>query len=347
MNPATPSPFLTEVAEHPLVLRELTAWYRGPGRERLAAWAELAHRHRRVVFTGMGTSEFAPDLILQRLACAGVDATTLDAGELLHYPRPLQGLLVGISQSGESIETRTVAEGLHARMPLVAIVNHTESALARLSALVLPMHAGAEAAISTKTYANTLALLHLLASAVEAPGGIEPALAQLEALAGTMPRVDAGAIGRAAEVLAETGVVHMVARGPAMAAARQAALTFMEGTRSSCTAFSGGAFRHGPFELVGPSHRALFFAPAGAGGDRIVAMAREAASHGSGVVLITDRAEVEAVGRMVVLPVPAHGEALFPLAAAPTQELLLDAVARRRGVEAGRFRFGGKVTVRE
>jgi len=341
------SPFLREVAEHAQALRALTDWCRGAGRERLTAWAGLAHRHARIVFTGMGTSEFAPEMVLQRLAGAGIDATTIDAGELLHYPRPLPGLLVAISQSGESVETRTVAERLPDRGALVAIVNNTESTLARLSALVLPMHAGAEAAISTKTYVNTLALLHLLTSVVESPDGLEPALTQLEALAGTMGRVDADGIGRAADVLANTGCIHVVARGPALAAAKQTALTFMEGTQSSCTVFSGGAFRHGPFELVGPGHRALFFAPAGRGGDLLVAMACEAASHGSGVVIITDREDVPADGRAVVLRVPAHGEALFPLAAATTQELLLDAVARRRGVEAGCFRFGGKITLRE
>lgn len=143
MTHSNRSPFLREVAEHPQALRALTDWCRGAGRERFTAWAGLAQRHPRIVFTGMGTSEFALETVLQRLAGAGIDATTMDAGELLHYPRPLQGLLVAISQSGESIETRTVVERLPDRRSLVAIVNNTESTLARLSALVLPMHAGA------------------------------------------------------------------------------------------------------------------------------------------------------------------------------------------------------------
>ncbi|OPZ10896.1 MAG: hypothetical protein BWZ10_02283 [candidate division BRC1 bacterium ADurb.BinA364] len=44
---------------------------------------------------------------------------------------------------------------------------------------------------------------------------------------------------------------------------------------------------------------------------------------------------------------PAVPELLFPLAAAITQERLLAALAQRRGLVAGAFRYGGKVTTVE
>src|SRR5207253_3161412 len=101
--------------------------------------------------------------ILPRLAAGGVDARVWEAGEWLHYgPRelPAGALVVAISQSGESIETRTLAERVAGRAPLVAVTNDPESRLARAAAVVLPMRAGVEEMIATKTYSNTVGVLH-------------------------------------------------------------------------------------------------------------------------------------------------------------------------------------------
>ncbi|MCE9613615.1 MAG: SIS domain-containing protein [Lentisphaerae bacterium] len=339
--------FLNEVAEQPAALRDLVSYYRGAGRARLAGWADLAHTHRRVIFTGMGTSEFAPEAIVWRLAIAGVDATTVDAGELLHYARPVPGLLAGISQSGESIETRQVTEARRGTGALAVIVNNEASSMARASDLVLPLRAGHETAISTKTYVNTVGLLHLMAAAAEGVGRIDVALGELGAAAEAMPRCDHAGIERAAALLADTGAIDVVSRGPAMAAAKQTALTFIEGTRCACAAFTGGAFRHGPLEKADSAHRVVFLIPEGAGGELLVSMAQEAATKGSHVVALASCPLTLPGERSVVLAVPSLGESLFPLAAATTHALLLEAIARRRGVEAGKFRYGGKITTRE
>src|SRR5512138_2175332 len=107
-----PSAFLMEVEQHPRTLRDLITYYRGEGSRLLRDWRSRAEKARRIVFTGMGTSEFVAESILPRLAEQGLDASSIDAGELLHYPRAISGLLVLISQSGESAETRKLAERL-------------------------------------------------------------------------------------------------------------------------------------------------------------------------------------------------------------------------------------------
>ena len=45
--------------------------------------------------------------------------------------------------------------------------------------MVLPLAAGHETAISTKTYVNTLAVLHLMAAALDGAAAIAAALAEL------------------------------------------------------------------------------------------------------------------------------------------------------------------------
>jgi glucosamine--fructose-6-phosphate aminotransferase (isomerizing) len=336
--------FLAEVAEQPRALRALLAFYAGEGRGRLKEWARRARKAGRIVFCGMGTSQFAPEAILQRLAALGLDATAEDAGEALHYPRNAPALCVLISQSGESYETRVLAEKL-GRAEFVALTNNAASTLGRLAALALPLCAGDEAAISTKTYLNTMALLHLLASSLEGAAQLRKAFAELDKLAGKLAVKPSAQIQAAAADLARAPALQFIARGPALVSARQAALTFMEGTRLPAAALAGGAFRHGPFELVGKGHYAIFFAPVGATFKLIIAMARECVDAGSHVLIITNSGA--AMPGCAVLKVPSCAENLFPVAAAPIQELLLEAVAHQRGLVAGQFRHGQKITARE
>lgn len=331
------TPFLTEVYEQPKTLADLISFYRKEGKDRLAEWWAMAKSTGRVVFSGMGTSEFAPELVLETLAGAGIDATFIDAGELLHYSRPVKGLLVLISQSGESAEVRELAVRSGDKKNIVAMTNTLESTLARNAGLVLPMLAGHETAISTKTYVNTLALLYLMA---------QGSLDRLDSAVEALKRYDAEGIERASEILAESRAVHFIGRGPAMAAVRQAALTFMEGTRTYATAMTGGTFRHGPFELVDETHRSVFFIPGGKTYNLLKNMVLEVIGKG-GLVVITDQALELPAASACVLRVADLGEELFALSAAATQELLLDALARRRGVTAGIFRHGQKITSRE
>ncbi len=340
MNEKKPTPFLSEIFEQPKALNDLIAFYRGEGKERLRVWAARAKKSRRVLFAGMGSSEITPQMVLAAMARDGVDGSTIDAGELLHYPFPTPGLTVLFSQSGESFEVKALAERIGQKETLVAVTNNTESSLARCASLVLPLFAGHETAISTKTYVNSMAILFLMAESLRDQFPLD----RLENVAGLMSQFDGEGIELAAGLLADTRVTHFIGRGPAMVAVKQAALTFMEGTRGSGLAFTGGSFRHGPFELVDDTHRCVFFLPGGKTFDLLKKMALEAAGKGSHVVVITDQTLQLPGSNCCVLKVPGHGEDLFCLSAATTQELLLEAVARRRGVVAGLFRHGQKIT---
>ncbi len=177
-----PSTFFQEVLQEPEALRSLTNFYRREGRPLLAKWRELADKHRRIVFTGMGTSGFVAESILPGLAEQGIDATTVDAGEMLHYPRSFSGLEVLVSQSGESAETRKLAERL-SNSEWVGITNNPESTIGRRAGLNLQMRAGHETGIANKTYVNTLALMFLMAQPTQK---VEWALGELERVARAM-----------------------------------------------------------------------------------------------------------------------------------------------------------------
>jgi len=336
--------FLKELDEQPEALRKMIDFYRDKGRPRLKQWAGEAKKNEQVIFSGMGTSEFAPEMIVADLARNGIGAMTIDAGEWLHYPRPLKGLPVLISQSGESVETRKLAE--HLPTPYIGLTNDESSLIGRKASLSLWMCAGEEAAISTKTYMNTLGVLYLMSKAIRGEKDIEEGLAALTTAADRMNECDRANIARAASVLAEAPCIQFVSRGPAMVAARQTALTFMEGPRLPATALTGSTFRHGPFELADKGHYVVFFVPYGLTYDLLSAMAVETAGKGSKVLVVTD-GEIAAKADLQVLRVPRLGEDLFPVSAAMTHELLLYETAKQRGIEIGRFRYGTKITTRE
>src|SRR5438034_469662 len=165
--------FVDEIREQPAALRELIDSYRAPeGAAALDRVAELqggAAAGGPVLFTGMGSSFYAADAVIPRLVAGGIGAAAREAGEWLHYGlgtfRPA-GLVVAISQSGESVETRSLVDRLAGHAPVVAVTNDPESRTARAADAVLLMHAGFEAMIAAKTYTNSVGVLNLAAAAL-------------------------------------------------------------------------------------------------------------------------------------------------------------------------------------
>jgi len=346
--------FLDEVAQHGKVLRDLIEFYRGgSGADLLTSAARaMSRRPRSLTFTGMGTSEFAPLIIRDYLGdkCP-VPVVIWEAGELLHCGIESirdDDVLIAVSQSGESVETRNVVRRLRELRALITVTNDADSTMARISRLDLPMLAGEEASISNKTYANSMAVL-LILSRVLSYREADAVFDSLGTIADGMDTFLAhrrSEIDEAASLLKDARTVYFVSRGPAMAAARQAALTFQEGAHVFTTALPGGSMRHGPFEIVGPGHHAVVFAPEGHGGDLVRSMAREMAELGTKVVLMT-AVEVEGQENLASIVLSPGDPELFSLACAVPQELLLDRMASDRGLTAGVFRRGAKITARE
>ncbi len=366
--------FLDEVAEQGKVLRDLIEFYRSSrGGELLTCAGRMASRRpRSVIFTGMGTSEFVPLVVRDYLGDKFAAPVVMwEAGELLHSGMDSirdDDVVVAISQSGESIETRSVVERLREHTGLISVTNDSGSTMAWRSRIDLPMRAGDEATISNKTYTNSMAVLLLLSRALACQDWT-PLFDDLQSVADGMDRFPAAvgeafnglpareaveglpygcreAIDQAADLLRDAKTVYFISRGPTMAAARQAALTFQEGAHLFTTAMPGGSMRHGPFEVAGPGHYAIMFAPEGTGGALVRGMAREMAELGSKVVLMT-AVEVEGHQNMVSIVLRPGDSELFSLACAVPQELLLDRMASDRGLTAGVFHRGGKITARE
>lgn len=366
MVPSAPTtPFEREILEQPAALRRCWAFYRAHWTrfERLReGWQE--GKFRRVVFAGMGSSLFAAHIPWVLLNRAGIPTWMVDAGELVRgsiSPQVIRrALVVLVSQSGESGEIVQFLSAAPEAAELVGVTNTEGSTLWRASHVRLPLHAGPETSVTSKTYACTILVLYLLARALSpTKASTGPSLEILDPpVEAVIDRVDR-VLNAPLETTAGTPLLDLfpgtspflqfVGHGTTMATARQAALNASEVVKIPSQALSVGQFRHGPIEMVGPYFRALFVSNAAAGAQACARVARRVVHdwQGAAAIHLTNQAVFDAPA-----PHESHGYYLTGIADEGTSPLveivpiqrLLVAMARQRGLEPGKFRYSSKVT---
>jgi glucosamine--fructose-6-phosphate aminotransferase (isomerizing) len=295
----------------------------------------------------MGASLHAAQATALHFHNLDVAAQAVEATDLVFYSRTLLRVgspLVFVSQSGASAEVAAVIADLPAEAALVAVTNNLDSPLAQRAQLALPILAGAESGVATKTYVNTLATLWLLARHW---GGRKSDTGDtLTRLADTCEELLAGAEAIAArwlDVLGTAETIVFLGHGPHAATARQAAMMLAERARVAAIGTSAGAFRHGPIEFIQPGVGAVVFTNGGSSGESARALAAELRDHGARVLLVEQ-------GRTHDLDDPAGAQSEFDQFLAPIlniipAQLFADALARKLDVGPG-FRYIGKVVTR-
>ena len=246
-------PFLKEILEQPKAVRETAAALLSP---------PVTAGGREVVITGMGSSCFIGSSLALLLEGRGVPAFCINAGELLHYGRKVLDngtLLLAISQSGESYETvQLVREAALPAERVVAITNEALSTLASLAGNVILTKAGEERMTSTKTFITSwMAAL----SFADSLCGTRTCFDGLDAsVEHTLTHSD-GAVRRAADLVGDKDFIQFTARGIDFCTAQQSALMCMEALHINSSALTGGDFRHGPLEMVGPGKTVVTILP--------------------------------------------------------------------------------------
>jgi glucosamine--fructose-6-phosphate aminotransferase (isomerizing) len=267
-------------------------------------------------------------------------------GTTYHARLDLSGVLaVAVSQSGstdEIVEALDWARACGART--VAITNVEGSALARAADVALVTQAGTERAVpATKTYTTQLAALAVLGLAL---ADDSPGLAQLD----SVPEAVEQALGSSAtaESLAVelTYVDRLVvaARGYASSTALELALKLKEACYVAASGSSYADLLHGPIAVVGPDTPALLVAASdGPVLPGMVSLAHRVAGNGAPVYGIGGSAAfVDACRRS--LPGTSLPEHLAPIALVVPGQLLVEALARSKGIDPDAPRGLLKVT---
>jgi glucosamine--fructose-6-phosphate aminotransferase (isomerizing) len=352
----TETAFERDIAAQPEALRGALAYYAAGGIALLDAARGHATAATRVLLVGMGSSLSAAVPAADRMA-RHRPAFACEAGELLHYGLADvsdDSLVVLVSQSGRSVETLAVGEQLQRRghRRLIAVTNDTASPLAAVCSLTLPILAGEEATVSTKTFVTTFVVLHALVGALAPEGDtagsgsrFPPGLADAMAVAVEQESAPVAV----AEAMRDCVSVSLIARGPSVAAADYGALIMKETVAMPCEAFSGGSFRHGPLETAGPRVGIVVLAPGGRTQHLGTRLARETSQLGSPTWLIgDDAAELPPeTDRLRVMTLPAVDEAFAPLLSSVPIQRLAAALARQRGRVPGILLRSSKVTETE
>jgi glucosamine--fructose-6-phosphate aminotransferase (isomerizing) len=347
--------FLKEIFEQPLALEKtLNFFLNGNGQSDLDKVSSIWQQGKfdEVVFTGMGSSFFAPHTANCVLSRNGIISKTLNAGEMLHYHLPLlkeRSLLTCISQSGESYEVVKILEKLSADHTVIGITNEAKSTVAQKTSVALLSCAGREEMTSTKTYVSTLLVLSIFTSVLTRKWKQR----SMPELRSAIEAVDYIINGRdkwlipAMEFLGHPAFVQLIGRGPSYSSVLQGALMIMEAARNPAAGILGGEFRHGPMEMTKKGFRAIILAPVGATYEQGLKLAGDITKLHGKVVLLTNSEDKYNNPDIYPVRIPCKDEFLFPIPAIIPLQFIVNQWAVDGGNVPGNFTAGAKVTTTE
>ncbi|MDH5396858.1 MAG: SIS domain-containing protein [Cyclobacteriaceae bacterium] len=347
--------FLKEIFEQPAAIEKVLAYYTGTdGRQSLEKVKSVLGKGEiaQIIFTGMGSSYFVSHAAATLFNALKINSHVVNASELLHYNLSLlerKTLLVCTSQSGESFEILEILKQLPATVCCVGITNEEESTLARKADIALFCKSGKEEMTSTKTYVSTTLVAFILGWYLAGKWD-DTKIERLELLAQKFKTALTDYeqwVNPVLDFLGDLNTLQIIARGPAFSTASQGALMFKEAVKIPATGILGGEFRHGPMEMVGEGFKAMLIAGRGKTLDQSLKMAEDIARFGGKVLLITNAEIKFSIPQVQICYVDEPDEYLFSVQGIIPVQLFIDAYAKRRGLEAGSFSRGAKVTAIE
>jgi fructoselysine-6-P-deglycase FrlB-like protein len=339
-----PSQMRVEIAEQPEALRRTFDALL----PQVGALEALGRETRQVLFIARGSSDNA--------AVYGQYLCSVHAGRLASLAAPsvatvyradldLRGVLaVGVSQSGATEEIVTTLEwARRCGARTAAVTNVAGSPLAEAADVPLVTQAGTELAVpATKTYTTQLAALAVLALSIGKVRGVEGLLAVPDAVEAMLE------VAPAAEVLAErltyADTLVVSGRGFAYSTALELSLKLKETCYVTAVGLSYADLVHGPIAIVDAGTPALLVAAAsGPVLPEMTGLAGRIADAGADVYGIGGDADFAAVCRSA-LPGPSLPEHLAPFALVVPGQLLVEALARTKGLDPDAPRGLDKVT---
>jgi glucosamine--fructose-6-phosphate aminotransferase (isomerizing) len=307
---------------------------------------------KRVVLVAAGTSHHASlvaKYAIERWARLSVD---VDISSEYRYRDPIVEigtLVIGVSQSGETIDTiQATREAQRRGAHVVAISNIVDSSLAREADAVIYTRAGLEVSVaSTKAFVAQVAALELLALRLAqlrntlAPADVNALFLGLNAVSGQV----ATALSRRAHVekvakeLLGAHDFFFLGRHVGFPTALEGALKLKELTYLHAEGYPAGELKHGPLALIEPGVVVVAVATNPAMHEKILSNLAEVKARGATVVAVaTDDDELIDSVADYVLRVPATEPLFTPMVDIVPLQLFAYAMARGLGRNVDRPR---------
>jgi glucosamine--fructose-6-phosphate aminotransferase (isomerizing) len=296
---------LKEICEQPAVIGDTLRAFLNPLQRRIVLphlpfdFAEVP----RLTIVACGTANLAGMVgkyWFEHLARLPVEVDIASEFRYRAAPMPAGGVVIVISQSGETIDTLAALRYAKNRgQKILSIVNVPESAIARESDVVLQTLAGPEIAVaSTKAFTTQLTVLACLAIAAargrhaigpDREADLSAALTELPARVAEVLNHDAR-LREIAQEIAKARDVLFLGRGTSYPIALEGALKLKEISYIHAEGYAAGEMKHGPIALIVEDVPVIVAAPSDEVFEKTASNVQEVVARGGKVLVLSDAA---------------------------------------------------------
>jgi glucosamine--fructose-6-phosphate aminotransferase (isomerizing) len=275
----------------------------------------------------------------------------IDIASEFRYRDPVldaRSLVIGISQSGETIDTLAAVRYAKAQgANLIGVSNVVDSALARESDAVLYTRAGLEIGVAaTKTFTTQLVAMQLLGLYLAQvrgtldPGQVELLVDDLQKLPQQVATVleTSDEIAALATQLADVRDYFFLGRSGDFPVAMEGALKLKEIAYVRAEGYAAGEMKHGPIALIEPGVVVVGVASDSHVRSKTLSNMEEMKARGGTIVLVAE--EGDDVGEVAhhVIRIPAGPDLLCTVTAVIPLQLLAYHIASARGLDVDKPR---------
>jgi len=345
-----------EIAEQPEAVRQTLLGRALPdGRLRLdemrLADAELREVDK-VIIVACGSSFHAGMVAKYAIEHRARLPVEVDIASEFRYRDPIvdsRTLVVGVSQSGETIDTLQALRAARTWGARVLVIsNVVDSSMAREADAVLYTHAGPEIGVAaTKTFLAQVVAMELLGlylaevRGILFPTELEEPLARLAGLPGIVGEAVERSVevAKVADALAASRDFFFIGRHVGYPVALEGALKLKEISYLRAEGFPAGELKHGPLALLDEGSVVVAVATRSRLWEKVVANIAEVKARGARVVGVVNDGD-ERTAELVdhVLSVPRTAPLLTPAVDVVPLQLLAYHLAKRRGLDVDRPR---------
>ena len=276
----------------------------------------------------------------------------IDIASEFRYRDPVldaRSLVVGISQSGETIDTLAAIRYARAQgSTVIGVSNVVDSALARESDAVLYTRAGPEIGVAaTKTFTTQLVVMQLLGLYLaQVRGSMDPgAIEQLVTEMRTLPEGVKSVLERddeIAKIAAEFGDVRdffFLGRSGDFPVAMEGALKLKEIAYVRAEGYAAGEMKHGPIALIEPGVVVVGVATDNHVKSKTLSNMEEMRARGGTIVLVVEEGDGDAKEVADhVIEVPRGSDLLCTVTAVVPLQLLAYHIATAKGLDVDKPR---------
>jgi glutamine---fructose-6-phosphate transaminase (isomerizing) len=207
------------------------------------------HNPQSVTIVACGSS-FHAGLTFKYLieTSCGIPARTEYASEFRYFPPPIEGLVIGITQSGETADTLTALRQAKAHnCRTLAITNVLGSTVSRVADTTIFMRAGPEISVAaTKSFVAQLAVLMQITNHLSGKKYDDP----LQHAHQAIEEVLLMDLNEAVDLCKGASSIFYVGRGPFYPISLEGALKMKEISYIHAEGYAAGELKHGPFALL-------------------------------------------------------------------------------------------------